>query len=83
MKRPRMPGILRVTQRCGGTHDEPKLLVRDFAASEWTPEWIGRYGISVLRVSHDNVNDFAESFDFVEFSSPVQIEFIAQEEDYQ
>ena len=69
MKRPRKEGLIRVT---GNEY------IRDFDASEWSHEWVTRGATGVLRVLHDNTEDDGETFDFVEFSHPVSIEFIAE-----
>ena len=77
MKRSRAEGILRVVQ-FAGNRQKPEEFMRDLDASEWSHEWVKRGGVDVLRVIHDNIDDEADSFEFIEFSSPVQIEFIAQ-----
>jgi len=77
MKRPREEGILRIVQLAGNLRT-PEAFMRDLDASEWSYEWVRRGGVDILRVMHDNADDEADSFEFIEFSSPVQIEFIAQ-----
>lgn len=77
MKRPRREGIFRVIQPFGKM-ETPEECMRDFDASEWSYQWVKLCGVDILRVIHDNVDDVAESFEFVEFSAPAQIEFIAQ-----
>jgi hypothetical protein len=78
MKIPRKEGILRVVQLAGNTQKTPEAFMRDFDASEWSSEWAKRCGVDILRVMHDNTDDEADSFEFIEFSAPVQVEFIAQ-----
>jgi hypothetical protein len=77
MKIPREEGILRVVQLVGNTQT-PEAFMRDFDASEWSYEWAKRCGVDMLRMMHDNTDDEADSFEFIEFSAPVQVEFIAQ-----
>lgn len=79
----RRKGALRVTQQ-GLTRSRIKsdgsILMRDFDNEEWTYSWITiQPGILLLRLSHDNPPDEeAETFEFVEFTPPVSIEFIAE-----
>ena len=81
MKRPRKEGLLRVIQLKSDSLRLTRLTgeyIRDFDASEWSHEWVTRGATGVLRVLHDNTEDDGETFDFVEFSHPVSIEFIAE-----
>lgn len=77
MKRPRKEGILRVVQVTSPMLPT-EACIRDFDASEWSHGWTKRGAVDILRVMHDNTDDDADTFEFVEFSAPVQIEFIAQ-----
>ena len=76
MKMPRKEGVLRVIQLAN--MQEPEEFVRDFDATEWSFEWMNRGGVDILRVMHDNTDDYSDSFEFVEFSAPVRVELIAQ-----
>ena len=77
MKMPRREGILRITQLVGNKQNQ-NVFIRDLDATEWSYEWAKRGGVDILRVTHDNTNDYTDTFEFIEFSAPVQIEFIAQ-----
>lgn len=77
MTKPRREGILRVTQLTSKSQ-YPDVFVRDLPASEWSHKWINRDGVAIVRFEHDNTDDEADSFEFIEFSAPVQVEFIAE-----
>jgi hypothetical protein len=78
MKTPRKEGILRVIQLAGNLN-KPQTHIRDFDGSEWSHDWLKRGGADILRVMHDNADNESDSFEFVEFSTPVMIEFIAED----
>ncbi len=64
-------GLYKVTQMHG-----KEIVRRDFDAEEWRYEWISRADkIVILRLLHDHDPDATDTFDFVEFSTPVSIEF--------
>ena len=64
-------GILKVTQ----IHSK-EIYRRDFDAQEWSYEWVTiNNGIIILRLLHDRDPDATTSYDFMEFSAPVNIEF--------
>lgn len=69
-----MKGLYRVTSTAGN-----KLVVRDFDAEEWSYGWGRQNDVPVLRLLHDGDPDAKDSFDFVEYSSPVSIEFVREE----
>ena len=69
-------GLLRITQFVG-TSRQPKEFYRDFDADEWSYQWVNRGGTQVLRLQHDRAQTADESCEFVEFSAPVTVEFIA------
>ncbi len=69
-----MKGFYRVT-----TSFRNKLIVRDFDAEEWSYEWLKRNEVDVLYLLHDGDPDAKNSFDFVEYSTPVSIEFVREE----
>jgi len=77
MKMPRREGLLRITQLISNPKNSD-VCVRDLPADEWSYRWFDRSGVTVLRLEHDNADDNLESFEFIEFSAPVQIEFIAE-----
>ena len=77
MKRPRKEGVLRIVQLAGNSKT-PESFVRDLDASEWSYEFCNRGGVDILRVMHDNTDDEADSYEFMEFSFPVRVEFIAE-----
>lgn len=70
----RVPGLFRVVHMHG-----KEVVMRDFDAEEWSYEWRRIMdGQSLLVLCHDNAPWAAEqqTFDFVEFATPVSIEFI-------
>lgn len=77
MKLPRREGILRIVKLAGNPRN-PEMFMRDLPADEWSYRWAKRDGVDVLVLLHDNTDDVADSFEFIEFSTPVQVEFIAQ-----
>lgn len=64
------PGIIRVRQ----IH-EKTIEIRDFDAEEWSHQWVKRGDVDVLRLLHDRDPETSDSYDFVEFSTPVNISF--------
>lgn len=66
----RKAGILKVYQLSNKVEFR-----RDFDASEWHHEWLKRNGVDVLRLLHDADPEATTTFDYVEFSAPVRIEF--------
>ncbi len=68
---PRKPGRLQVDQPAG-----KEIIRRDFDAEEWGYEWVKRNGVEVLRLLHDRDPEATDSFDFVEFSTPVSVSFV-------
>jgi hypothetical protein len=71
---PQKPGLFRVTQLAG--RDE---FFRDFDAEEWSYEWLTRASVPILRMNHDNDPEATTSFEYVEFSAPVNVAFIPEE----
>lgn len=69
-----MKGFYRVTRA-----SRNKLIVRDFDAEEWSYEWHKQNEIPILRLLHDGEPGVKDSFDFVEYSTPVSIEFVREE----
>ena len=69
-----MKGFYRVT-----TFSRKKPVARDFDAEEWSHEWLKRNEVAVLRLLHDSEPGAKDSFDFVEFSVPISIEFVREE----
>jgi hypothetical protein len=63
-------GLLKVKQL-----HEKGVIRRDFDAEEWEYAWLKRGDAVVLRLEHSGDPDATDSFDFVEFSPPVSIEF--------
>ena len=72
-KRP--PGLLRVTQLSGN-----QTIVRDFDNEEWSYQWYPIGDQTMLRLNHDRDPDATISFDYVDFSAPVNVEFIGGEQ---
>lgn len=68
------PGLFSVTQMHG-----KEQLRRDFDAEEWSYVWMKSGDVDVLRLLHNNDPDATDSYDFVEFSTPVQIAFEREE----
>ena len=57
---------------------EGALVRRDFDAEEWRYEWTKmRSGGEVLRLTHDGDPCATTDFCFVDFSTPVSIEFVS------
>ena len=51
---------------------------RDFDAEEWYPQWLNISGVDILRMSeYGNFND--DAFAYVDFSKPVNFEFLPEE----
>lgn len=74
----RRAGILRVTPMVAGV--DSKDVMRDFNAEEWSYKWVPITPYySTLRVQHDNSDEDSDSFEYIEFSSPVHIEFIPED----
>lgn len=63
-------GRLIVTQMHG-----KEILRQEFDSMEWGFEWYKRNDMQILRLGHDGDPEATHSFDFVEFSCPVSIEF--------
>ena len=52
-----------------------QFLRRDFDAEEWGYRWVKYGDIEVLRLEHDYDQEATDSFDFIEYSLPVSIEY--------
>ena len=66
----RKPGTIIVTQMHG-----KEVLRRDFDAEEWGYTWVKLGEVEVLRLEHDADPAATAFFDYVEFSTPVVVEF--------
>ena len=63
-------GRLRVTHALDGL-----VVYRDFDNEEWSYQWLKTGDIPILRLNHDLDPDAITSFDYVDFSAPVSVEF--------
>lgn len=63
-------GALKVTQI-----RDKEILRRDFDAEEWSYHWVKYGDVEILRLEHDEDPEATDSFDFIEYSCPVSIEF--------
>ena len=66
----RKAGTIKV-QQAQGKH----LIRRDFDAQEWGYEWHKQNGVDFVRLLHDADPSATDTYDFVDYSCPVSVEF--------
>jgi hypothetical protein len=69
-----MKGLLRVTHS-----NKTEITLRDFDAEEWVSRWLHYGNVQVLRLEHIYDPESKSSFDWMEFSTPVSVEYIYEE----
>jgi lipoate-protein ligase A len=60
-----------------GTLDDMRF---DFDAEAWSCEWLNLNGVEVLRMYEINLPEDAATFGYQDFSKPVSIKFVPEEQ---